>query len=145
MALNKAQDFLGSESPLEVYERIEDGRLTGLVQFKVGETSIKGYKNAISQFLEVSYVVPELSKEVEKKLSNALKNINKSSYAVYPTADEAFKRMGLNKIILIPFAGTRERRNLESMSKINEILGFPDYENSKNRLYKEKKTAQKKA
>jgi hypothetical protein len=135
MALQKAQDFLGSESPLDIHERIENDRLTGLVEYRVGEASIQGYKNAISQFLEVSYIVPELSKKDEKKLSEVLKKINKSSYAVRKVTDDSLKRMGLNTVVTVPFAGTRESKNLENISRVNEVLRFPDYENSVARFY----------
>lgn len=144
MALSKAQEFLGNESPLEVYERIENDRLTGLVLYRVGEASIPGYKNADSPFLELSYIVPEFSKEEEEKLSDVLKNINKSSYALHPVTDASLKRMGLNTIITIPFAGTRQSRNLENISRVNEVLRFQDYENSKARFYRESKESKAK-
>ena len=135
MALNKARDFLGNESPLEVYERIEDGKLTGAILFQVGEVDVPKYRNAIGQFLEATYIVPRFTKEEEDKLQEILKK-QKSNYTVHPVIDETLKRFGLSTMITVPFFGTRESKNLEHMSIVNEFFGFQDFNESGVRLYK---------
>ena len=121
----------GSKS-LGVYAREDKEVLTGLGIVRKVEVAIKPGKS-VSQYLEATYVVQEFERKEKATLEKALKKIEKRDgikidYAIHNVRNEKFRKMGLTKQILVPFAGTREGKNFQHISEVNRALKFKDYD-----------------
>ena len=142
MALSTLNATLWDGNP-HIDERIENGELTGIVETREREVEIPKPKGGVACYIEASYIIPKFGKEEKAKLERALKKIEKRDkikikYAVHDVVANEFNKIGLNKMILIPLARTREMKNYEHMSIINKALGFKDYKDRDLQFYREK-------
>jgi len=136
MALNALDRLLKKEKlvkhgmsyrhPVERYERKQGDKLTGILELRSKEIELEEPEGAYVDFIEASYIIPKVTQKIKNKLEETCGNID-CVYVVHGLTDKKLLEKGLHKVIRVPISALTEREFYDSLGKLNNALGFPNY------------------
>jgi hypothetical protein len=118
--------------PRKHERRNKDGKLTGIGELRAIET--EDSRSITTEYIEVIYTVPKLSKYRLRKLNKACEEIEAQN-TILPLTDKELLKEELTTCITVPISALPLTRTYQQLRLLNATLGFKNFLSDKKPRY----------